>query len=156
MCRFDRLHDLQNKPKSNIMNTHNINEKKAVELYGVVTKIDELFGHEYIFRFIEDKTGIEWQVAVSEKDVNTELEIGLHVFVQGTTTILCKNAVIATYVGEWGRICSHCGKHHEDGYYSENTGLYACSDECLHELYTEEEITEEREYDWLFWTEWYN
>lgn len=131
-------------------------ETKSMELYGVVTKVESLHARGILLNVTEDKTGTEWEVIIDDKRVDCELEEGLHVYVKGVKAVIAKNGIFADYVGEWGRICSHCGKHHEEGYYSENTGLYACSDECLNALYTKEEIEEEREHEWLFWTEWYN
>ena len=54
------------------------------------------------------------------------------------------------------RICSHCGKPMRAGYCIEGGSEYYCSDECLHEHYTEEEYLEM--YDGgegdSYWTEW--
>lgn len=37
------------------------------------------------------------------------------------------------------RTCSHCSKLMTEGYCIDNGCEYYCSDECLHEHYTEEE-----------------
>ena len=59
------------------------------------------------------------------------------------------------------RICSHCGKKMEEGYYL--NGDYACSDECAIALYDgdEEELRRDLEEEDLecgstdcYWTEW--
>jgi len=54
------------------------------------------------------------------------------------------------------RTCSHCGKGMHEGYCINSGEEYYCSDECLHEHYTEEEYLEM--YDDgngdSYWTEW--
>ena len=54
------------------------------------------------------------------------------------------------------RTCSHCGKGMREGYCINAGEEYYCSDECLHEHYTEEEYLEL--YDDgngdSYWTEW--
>lgn len=54
------------------------------------------------------------------------------------------------------RLCSHCSKPMSKGYCIDNGEQYYCSDECLHEHYTEEEF--EELYDDgngdSYWTEW--
>lgn len=54
------------------------------------------------------------------------------------------------------RTCTHCGKSMTNGYCIDNGCEYYCSDECLHEHYTEEEYLEmydDGEGD-SYWTEW--
>ena len=54
------------------------------------------------------------------------------------------------------RICSHCGKPITKGYCIYGGTEYYCSDECLHEHYTDEEYLEM--YNGgdgdSYWTEW--
>lgn len=54
------------------------------------------------------------------------------------------------------RTCSECNKEMNEGYCIENGFEYYCSDECLHEHYTDEEF--EELYDDgngdSYWTEW--
>lgn len=76
-----------------------------------------------------------------------------------------KGAMIANIIEEWGRICTHCGKHITEGYYLENLGTYACSEECAIAQYDNNEQAF-RDSIWLddegeladdsptFWTEW--
>lgn len=127
--------------------------KTQIEIYG---RAKDITTHKFevtkkhTFTLVAEN-GEEFSVQVLDNnlcyDLNTEDYFQV-VGVEGEC------GIVAGFVDRWGRICSHCGKHHTEGYYSENTGLYACSDECLTHLYTEEEIEEEREQEWLFWTEW--
>lgn len=130
-------------------------ETNNIELYGTITKFVRLDEDTILLYVTEKDTDTEWKVLAMAEKVDCEPEEGLHVYIKGETGVQ-RHGIFADYVDRWGRICSHCGKHHEEGYYSENTGEYACSDECLHKLFTEEEREEEREREWLFWTEWYN
>lgn len=52
------------------------------------------------------------------------------------------------------RKCSDCGKEMSRGYYFEETGEYYCSDECMHEHYSEEEYNAVYDDDKAYWTEW--
>jgi hypothetical protein len=127
-----------------------------MEIYGICT---DIWHQDDVKRiFLKDDDGLITQVSTHIDFICCNIEIGGHYYAKGedATERMGRPALFADYVGDWGRICSHCGKHHEEGYYSENTCLYACCDECLDALYTEEEIEEEREAEWLFWTEWYN
>lgn len=129
---------------------------KNVEVWGICT---EFLKQDDIYRiYLKDDKGTIFQISVSEYDVEAEIEVGTHYYAKGedATEIMGQKAVFADFVDRWGRYCSHCGKHHEEGYYSENTFMYFCSEECLNAEYTEEEIQEERESEYLFWTEWYN
>ena len=126
--------------------------KTQIEIYGVITKITAVSAHDVIINVKEEGTNKVWEVLLAnDMRLHFDLEEGVHVYARGEKAL---GGIFAEYVDEWGRICSHCGKHHTEGYYSENTGLYACSDECLEHLYTEAEIMEEREQELLFWTEW--
>jgi hypothetical protein len=62
------------------------------------------------------------------------------------------------------RVCSCCKEEMVEGYVVENGEAYYCSDECLGEVYSPEEIeemfTQINEYDeWLYspnyWTTWH-
>lgn len=125
--------------------------KTQIEIYGKVLHWEKINDDTYLIILKEDETNKEWEVLVMEDDLHWYLDDSRHFYVRGEMVL---GGVVAECADRWGRICSHCGKHHTEGYYSENTGLYACSDECLTHLYTEEEIMEEREQEWLFWTEW--
>ena len=54
------------------------------------------------------------------------------------------------------RYCSICGKEMTEGYYNEDEFQYYCSDECLHQDYTDEEYN--KLYDNgngnFYWTQW--
>lgn len=53
------------------------------------------------------------------------------------------------------RICTNCGELMEVGYVVNGGDEYYCSDECLHEEYTEKEWLEEVENNEdSYWTEW--
>lgn len=57
---------------------------------------------------------------------------------------------------KYARTCSQCGKGMNDGYCIEGGMEYYCSEDCLHEHYTEEEYLEmyaDGEGD-SYWTEW--
>lgn len=54
------------------------------------------------------------------------------------------------------RTCTHCSKSMTEGYCIDGGCEYYCSDECLHEHYTEEEylaMYDDGEGD-SYWTEW--
>ena len=54
------------------------------------------------------------------------------------------------------RVCSHCGNFMVQGYCIEGGDEYYCTDECLHEHYTEEEwnaLYDDGDTD-SYWTEW--
>lgn len=59
-------------------------------------------------------------------------------------------------INGYTRLCSICSKPMNEGYCIENGMEYYCSDECLHECYTEEDFKEM--YDDgngdSYWTEW--
>ena len=121
------------------------------EVYGVCLAISKQNEKQIL---LCDDNHKATEVAINH-DWGIEVEEGTHYCAIGEEVEEQGRTILkADYFDQWGRYCSHCGKHHTEGYYSENTGLYACSDECLNELYTEQEIEEEREYEWLFWTEW--
>lgn len=106
---------------------------------------------------LKDEDGKEFTYVISDMQVNCDVELGRHYFAIGEQ---CKASILGTCMEEWGRYCDHCGKHHEEGYYSENTGMYFCSEECLRAEYTQEEIdaemVDEDGNGDLYWTEWYN
>lgn len=138
--------------------------ENIIEVYGVVSdlqrgmkafKIDDRWDATPMHQFtLTDDEGNKFNVFVLENNCECKIENGLHCYVKGAMND--KGILVAGYVDRWGRYCDHCGKHHEEGYYSEDTSLYFCSDECLEAEYTQEEIEEERERETLFWTEWYN
>jgi hypothetical protein len=121
------------------------------EIYGVCLAISKQNNNRFLL--CDDNHKVT-EVAINP-DWGVEVEVGTHYCAIGEEVEEQGKTILnADYFDQWGRYCSHCGKHHTEGYYSENTGLYACSDECLSKLYTEQEIEEEREHEWLFWTEW--
>lgn len=69
----------------------------------------------------------------------------------------------AKYLDQWGRICGHCGKQHEEGYWIQEYE-YACSDECAiaimggKEQFDEamNEYDDDANYNPICWVEWYN
>ncbi len=52
------------------------------------------------------------------------------------------------------RVCSHCGKLMDNGYVFYDGEAYYCSDECLHQHFTEEEYRQAFTRDDAYWTEW--
>lgn len=54
----------------------------------------------------------------------------------------------------YARVCSHCGKGMSEGFIVD--GEYYCTDECLHEHYTEEEYRarHDDDNDRAYWTQW--
>ena len=133
-------------------------ETRETEIWGICTDFTRAQDNWSIT--LCDDAGNEYVILVHDSKVDADIECGKHLYARGNQ--LCegesghKPFIFANCVDRWGRYCSHCGQHHEEGYYSENTGIYACSDECLNAMYTQEEIEEERAFEWLFWTEWYN
>lgn len=129
-----------------------------MEIWGICT---DFLQQDDIYRiYLKTDEGTIYQVSVQDMDVHEKPEIGRHYYAKGddATETMKKPAIFADYVDRWGRYCSHCGKHHEEGYYDEGAGLYACSDECLFALNKDdlEGLEEEREEGIVFWTEWYN
>lgn len=52
------------------------------------------------------------------------------------------------------RVCSHCGKLMNDGYVFYDGEAYYCSDECLHQHFSEVEYIRAFNSDDAYWTEW--
>lgn len=52
------------------------------------------------------------------------------------------------------RVCSHCGKLMNDGYVFYDGEAYYCSDECLHQHFSEAEYIRDFNSDNAYWTEW--
>ena len=132
--------------------------KQNVSLRGIAKEVSTIYVnrrtyHVFTLQGAEDGSH---KVYVRHEDTECDIEDGCHLWVAGFETE--SGIVIATSVDEWGRICDHCGTWHTEGYYSENTGMYFCSDECLKAKYTQEEIDEEIIDDdgngYLYWTEW--
>lgn len=61
-----------------------------------------------------------------------------------------------TYDPSEYRICEKCGKAMEDGFVFGDGTAYYCSEECLHQDYTDEEYQKLYEEDEAFYTEWYD
>lgn len=57
-------------------------------------------------------------------------------------------------IAENKRICSHCGKLMNDGYVFYDGESYYCSNECLHQHFSEEEYIRAFNADDAYWTEW--
>lgn len=106
---------------------------------------------------LKDAQSNEQTIVISDMQVNCDVECDRHYFALGEQA---NTTILGTCLEEWGRYCDHCGKHHTEGYYSENTGMYFCSEECLKAEYTQEEIDEEiideNGDGYLYWTEWEN
>lgn len=129
-----------------------------MEIWGICT---DVLKQDDVYRiYLKTDEGTIYQVSAHEMDVHWKIEVGRHYYAKGddATETMKRPAIFADYVERWGRYCSHCGKHHEEGYYDEGAGLYACCDECLFALNKEdlEGLEEEREDGVVFWTEWYN
>ena len=132
---------------------------KAIEIWGVCTRFEK--GDDFYRIYLETEQGETMQVSVSEWDVHDDVEVGRRYYAKGddATEAMGQPALFADYFDQWGRYCSVCGKHHEEGYYDESTCFYFCSDECLHQYHTDAEIAELQEDEddlVLYWTEWYN
>lgn len=135
--------------------------KKSIEIWGVASdrrecaKIDNLVKNYQFTITTED--GTKYNAFALEPNMTCDIKDGLHIYAKG---VIENGVFVAGYVERWGRYCDHCGKHHTEGYYSENTGMYFCSEECLKAEYTQEEIDEEIIDDdgngYLYWTEWEN
>ena len=52
------------------------------------------------------------------------------------------------------RKCDHCGKEMSEGYCIRGGEEYYCSDECMHEHYSEDEWNGLYEEGDSYWTEW--
>lgn len=132
---------------------------KPIEFWGICT---DYYEQDDVYRItLQDEQGQSYFVSVCDYECHCDVEIGRHYYTKGVdaSESMGRPAIFADYVDQWGRYCDHCGRHHEEGYYDESMGVYICSDECLHELYTEDEINalQADEDDLvLYWTEWYN
>lgn len=141
-------------------------ETKEIELYGVAERI--MFYTNWangkgtwILRLITDET--EWLVIVPEENDHYGLEDGegAHLYVSGFE--IAEGVFTAKHIDQWGRICSHCGKHHEEGFWI-HEHEYACSDECAiailggKEAFDEamNEYDDDANYNPICWVEWYN
>ena len=142
-------------------------KRETIEIWGICTRFEK--GDDFYRIYLETEQGETMQVSVSEYDVHYEVEVGRHYYAKGedATDWMGQPALFAEFVDRWGRYCSVCGKRHDEGYYDESTCLYFCSDACLHQYYSDEEIqalqeTEDEDGDeyeedlTLYWTEWYN
>ena len=136
-----------------------------IEIYGVCTNYK--FIEDVIFATIQDENGTLYKVFIDEKDVDAEIEEGKHYCVigeEGNVIDWDKAHIIhARYFDNWGRYCSHCGKHHEEGYWI-GEYEYACSDECAIALMggkeafdeAKNEYDDDANYNPICWVEWYN
>ena len=128
----------------------------GVKILGICTSYTRVKDMWHVV--LTDDANNEHSIAISDMNVNCDVETGAHYFALGEQ--IENGLILGTCLEEWGRICDHCGKWHEEGYYSENTGMYFCSEECLRAEYTQEEIDEEMiDEDGngdLYWTEWDN
>ena len=107
---------------------------------------------------LETEDGQNYWITANDKDVHDDIVVGRHYYASGEENTIASGLIQADYVDQWGRYCDHCGAHMSEGYYSENTCMYFCSDECLRAEYTQEEIDEEMIDEdgngYLYWTEW--
>lgn len=136
--------------------------KTQIEIYGVITKITAISAHDVIIDVKEEGTNKVWEVLLTnDMRLHFDLEEGVHVYACGEKAL---GGIFAEYVDEWGRICSHCGKHHTEGWYV-NEDFYACSDECAIALCDGDEdafragiIVDENgdltDDAYTYWTEW--
>lgn len=111
--------------------------KKNIELYGEVIKTESIHAHTQLVYVKETKTGIDWEVICDDLRCDADLEAGLHVHVKGEKALIAKYGIYANSIDEWGRICTHCGKHVTSGY--QVGGDYACSQMCAIALYDGDE-----------------
>ena len=63
----------------------------------------------------------------------------------------CGNELLKT-----DKFCEKCGKAMVDGFVFGDGTAYYCSEECLHQDYTDEEDQKMYEEDEAFYTEWYD
>lgn len=87
------------------------------------------------------------------------------IFRIGEDTLIAREGIVTDSMGtpyaylvaldETERICSHCGKIMNEGYYA--SGEYYCSDECLHEHISPEDWNREAggDSDEWYWTQWF-
>lgn len=134
---------------------------ETIELYGVITKITAISAHNVIVDVKEEGTGKVWEVVLADDmRIHFDLEVGVHVYARGEKAL---GGIFADYIDEWGRYCSHCGKHMTEGWYVKEY-MYACCDECAIALCEDEEdfragiivdengdLTDEA---YTYWTEW--
>lgn len=103
----------------------------------------------------------EFQVYALDKRISSDLYEGMHTKVIGERFhALGFSCIEAAHVDESGRICSHCGKHHYEGYFLDDAGQYACSEECAIALYDGDAEAFHEDCDFIggivYWTEWYD
>lgn len=111
---------------------------------------NEEFANDFVVVIVTADTNVDW-----------DIENGNHLYVSGEMNE--QGEVIAEYVDRWGRYCSHCGKHHEEGYWIDEY-QYACSEECAIALLgskealdkAKEEYDDDADYNPICWVEWYN
>ena len=111
------------------------------------------------FKLTDDDNNV-YDVRVDDDCAEWDIKNGAHLYAEG---VLENGVLNATYVDRWGRYCSHCGKHHEEGYWI-NEHEYACSDECAiailggKEQFDEamNEYEDDADYNPICWVEWYN
>lgn len=138
-------------------------KNEPIVLYGVVTDAESIMNTGHLVTLKEDATGKVWTIIVDDRNCNCDLVAGTHCLVNGVACRLAQDSVFATFIDEWGRYCSHCGKHMTEGYII-NDYQYACSDECAIALCGSEQAFKES--IWLdedgeladnsptYWTEW--
>jgi hypothetical protein len=138
-------------------------KNEPIVLYGVITDAECIMNTDYLVTFKEDTTGKVWTLIVAKESINCDLIAGTHCLVDGVLCNLAKDSVFVTFIDEWGRYCSHCGKHMTEGYYVYEH-QYACSEECAIALCGSEQAFKES--IWLdedgelaedsptYWTEW--
>ena len=57
-------------------------------------------------------------------------------------------------ISDTTRVCSHCRKLMKNGYVFYDGEAYYCSDECLHQHFSEEEYMQAYHRDDAYWSEW--
>lgn len=131
---------------------------QEIEIWGICVKHQRNEDNWLIV--LKDDDGIEHNIQVNEANIHEDIELGRHYYASGNA--LCEqngiSTIFADYLDQWGRYCSHCGKHHEEGYWVYEY-YYACSRECAISLCgSEEEFIGSfaLDEDATCWTEWYN
>lgn len=113
------------------------------EIYGKIHDVSfaQYEGRDCRVFWIDERTtkGLKsYLVIVPDEDVlGWELYEGLTYLVRGEENQ--DGDIIATFADTHSMWCKHCGVHHSEGYYNEDTGEYACSEVCLLALYDGDE-----------------
>lgn len=141
---------------------------EKIELYGVAKRLHSYTNwtndrKNWVIRLITDEENKEILVIIDDEDEHYRLDDGEQRYVYVRGYMVNEGVMAAEYLDQSGRICSHCGKLHFEGYYV-NENFYACSEECAIALCGSEQ--EFRDSIWVdedgelaedsptYWTEW--